>query len=191
MHAGLALGMAPISEDANLPESTEAFMEESYVPLLLMRHNRPLRGVMIDRQPWVCAKEFGLLMGHRHPQRICRLMDDDQVRTVIFRTHQGDAEPVQVLSESALYRALCRFSHPENRHLRRWLTHEALPALRDAWEHRAQEPKRTLMAWDRQRISLLEWQGDLWIALRDMPRFAPPPATGERSLRALLNRWWR
>lgn len=166
-------------------------MEESYVPLLLMRHNRPLRGVMIDRQPWVSAKEFGLLMGHRHPERICRLMDDDQVRTVIFRTHQGDAEPVQVLSESALYRALCRFSHPENRSLRRWLTHEALPALRDAWEHRAQEPKRTLMAWDRQRISLLEWQGDLWIALRDMPRFAPPPATGECSLRALLNRWWR
>ncbi len=140
------LSMAPISEDARLPESTEAFMEESYVPLLLMRHNRPLRGVMIDRQPWVCAKEFGLLMGHRHPERICRLMDDDQVRTVIFRTHQGDTDPVQVLSESALYRALCRFSHPENRHLRRWLTHEALPALRDTWEHRAQEPKRTLMA---------------------------------------------
>ena len=65
------------------------------------------------------------------------MMDDDQVHTVIFRTRQGDAEPVQVLSESALYRALCRFSHPENRHLRRWLTHEALPALRDGWEHRA------------------------------------------------------
>ncbi|AXO62951.1 phage antirepressor [Pseudomonas sp. phDV1] len=121
-------------------------MEESYIPLLLMRHNRPLRGVMIDRQPWVCAKEFGLLIGHRHPERICRLMDEDQERTVIFCTRQGDTEPVQVLSESALYRALCRFSHPENRSLRRWLTHEALPALRDAWEHRAQEPKRTLMA---------------------------------------------
>ena len=95
-------------------------MEERHVPLLLMRHNRPLHGVMIDRQPWVCAKEFGLLMGHRHPERICRLMDNDQVRTVIFCTRQGDAEPVQVLSESALYRALCRFSHPENRSLRCW-----------------------------------------------------------------------
>ena len=41
-----------------------------------------------------------------------------------------------------------------------------------------------------QRISLLEWQGDLWIALRDMPRFAPPPTPGVRSLRTLLNRWW-
>ncbi|WP_176476379.1 BRO-N domain-containing protein [Pseudomonas indica] len=166
-------------------------MEESYFPLLLMRHNRPLRGVMIDRQPWVCAKEFGLLMGHRHPERICRLMDDDQVRTVTFCTHQGNSEPVQLLSESGLYRALCRFSHPENRGLRRWLTHEALPALRDAWEGRAQEPRRTLMAWDHQRISLLQWQGDLWIALRDMPRFTPPPQPGERSLRVLLNRWWR
>lgn len=96
-----------------------------------------------------------------------------------------------MLSESALYRALCRFSHPENHSLRRWLTHETLPALRDSWEHRAQEPRRTLMTWDRQRISLLQWQGDLWIALRDMPRFAPPPLPGEHSLRALLNRWWR
>ncbi|MDH1340156.1 hypothetical protein [Ectopseudomonas oleovorans] len=42
-----------------------------------------------------------------------------------------------------------------------------------------------------QHISLLEWQGDLWITQRDMPRFAPPPATGERSLRILLNRWLR
>ena len=58
-------------------------MEDAYVPIVLMRHNRPLRGVMIDRQPWVCAWEFARLLGHRHPERICRLMDDDQVRTVM------------------------------------------------------------------------------------------------------------
>jgi len=46
-------------------------MEDAYIPTILMRHCRPLRGVMIDRQPWVCAREFARLLGHRHPERIC------------------------------------------------------------------------------------------------------------------------
>ena len=86
---------------------------------------------MIDRQPWVCAREFARLLGHRHPERICRLMDADQVRTVHFQLASGQLETVEVLSESGMYRALWRFSHPENRLLRRWLSHVALPALRD------------------------------------------------------------
>lgn len=28
-------------------------MDRTYVPLTLMRHNRPLRGVLIDGQPWL------------------------------------------------------------------------------------------------------------------------------------------
>ena len=58
-------------------------------------------------------------------------MDADQVRTVHFRLASGQLETVEVLSESGIYRALWRFSHPENRHLRRWLSHVALPALRE------------------------------------------------------------
>lgn len=40
-------------------------------------------------------------------------MDDDQIRTVRFAQAGGGEEEVAVIGESGLYRALCRFSHPE------------------------------------------------------------------------------
>ncbi|WP_238474282.1 Bro-N domain-containing protein [Pseudomonas cavernicola] len=98
-------------------------MHDAYIPPTFLRYNRPLRGLMIDNQPWFAARDFGLLIGHRHPERICRLADDDQLRTVHFAQASGDEEVVEMISESAIYRAFYRFSHPELRGLRRWLTH--------------------------------------------------------------------
>lgn len=166
-------------------------MEDAFTPIVLMRHNRPLRGVMIDRQPWVCAQEFARLLGHRHPERICRLMDADQVRVVHFQLASGQVEAVEVLSESGLYRALWRFSHPEHRHLRRWLSHVALPALRDSEAGAGHGPSRCLMAWDNQQVNLLEWQGELWIALAELPRFHGQAQAAPRKPRSWLARWWR
>lgn len=165
-------------------------MEDAYTPIVLMRHNRPLCGVMIDRQPWVCAREFARLLGHRHPERICRLMDADQVRVVHFQLASGQLEAVEVLSESGMYRALWRFSHPENRHLRRWLSHVALPALRDSEVEVVHEPSRCLMAWDNQQVNLLEWQGELWIALGELPRFHRQAQPAQHKAQSWFARWW-
>ncbi|WP_255251316.1 BRO-N domain-containing protein, partial [Pseudomonas indica] len=90
------------------------------------------RGVMIDGQPWFAAWDFARLIGHRHPERIGRMMEDDQIRSVRFALASGETEDVEVISESGAYRALWRYNHPENRSLRRWLTLEAVPLLRDA-----------------------------------------------------------
>lgn len=166
-------------------------MEDAYIPTVLMRHRRPLRGVMIDRQPWVCAREFARLLGHRHPERICRLMDTDQVRVVHFQLAGGQLEAVEVLSESGMYRALWRFSHPENRHLRRWLSQVALPALRDSEARADQGPSRCLMVWDNQQVNLLEWQGELWIALHELPRFHRQAQPASHEPQSGLVRWWR
>jgi len=166
-------------------------MDDAFLPLVLMRHHYPLRGVMIDRQPWVCARDFALLIGHRHPERICRLMDADQVRTVPFQSADGQVEAVEVISESGLYRVLCRFTHPENRHLRRWLSHVAMPTLRDTQERAGHAPRRTLMAWDKQQINLLDWQGELWIPLGMLPSFHAPGQPAGSKTRSLLARWWR
>ncbi|RJG10999.1 phage antirepressor [Pseudomonas cavernicola] len=167
-------------------------MHEAFTPLIFHRYNRPLRGLMIDNQPWFAARDFGLLMGHRHPERICRLADDDQIRTVRFAQAGGGEEMVEVISESAAYRALCRFTHPENRNLRRWLTHEVIPTLRDARNPDIQAPRRTLMNWGTQRVSLLEWQGKLWIPLNELPDFSQIDADRQQSARlGLLQRWLR
>ncbi|MGE8500568.1 MAG: Bro-N domain-containing protein [Pseudomonas sp.] len=166
-------------------------MDDAFSPLVLMRHHYPLRGVMIDNQPWVCAREFALLIGHRHPERICRLMDADQVRTVPLRSASGQVEVVEVISESGLYRVLCRFTHPENRNLRRWLSHVAMPTLRDTQGGVGDKPRRTLMAWEKQQINLLDWQGELWIPLSELPSFHGPVQHEDNKRRSLLSRWWR
>lgn len=146
---------------------------------------------MIDNQPWFVARDLGLLMGHRHPERICRSMDDYQIDSVRL-AQAGGEEAVTVISESGIYRALCRFSHPENRSLRRWLTQEVIPALRDAQSPATGAPRRSQMTWEARRISLLEWQGELWIPLQALPAFAQDRTIGKGSTRAsLLMRWLR
>lgn len=163
-------------------------MHEAFFPLTFHRYNRPLRGLMIERQPWFAVRDFGLLIGHRHPERIWRLMDEDQRRTARFSHASGDAEEVQLISESGIYRALCRFTHPENRSLRRWLTHEVLPALRDHYAHNQDGPKRTLMQWGAQQVCLLEWQGNWWVPLDNFPAAA---RLARKSRPGFRLRFWR
>lgn len=166
-------------------------MHEALTPLTFHRYNRPLRALMIDNQPWFVARDLGLLMGHRNPERICRSMDDDQIDSVPI-AQAGGEEELTVISESGVYRALCRFTHPENRNLRRWLTQEVIPTLRDTQNPETNTPRRSLMSWDTQRISLLEWQGELWIPLQALPAFGQDRTTGKQAPRTnLLMRWLR
>ncbi|WP_443192474.1 BRO-N domain-containing protein [Pseudomonas indica] len=166
-------------------------MENAFSPLTLHRYDRPLRGVMIDGQPWFAAWDFARLIGHRHPERIGRMMEDDQIRSVRFALTSGETEDVEVISESGAYRALWRYNHPENRSLRRWLTLEAVPLLRDARGTGPACPKRTLLQWGTQQIGLLEWQGVLWVPFDALPRFAAPAVERRSMRRGLLGRWGR
>ena len=42
----------------------------------------------------------------------------------------GAVQDTLMLSESGAYAMLLYHYHPENRHLRQWLTHEVVPAMR-------------------------------------------------------------
>ncbi|MCJ1883483.1 Bro-N domain-containing protein [Pseudomonas sp. LA21] len=164
-------------------------MEDIYVPTHFIRFNRPLRAILIDDEPWFVARDFGLLMGRTKPEGILHLLDEDQRALVTLR--QGDCyETQEVISESATYAAYYRYRHPENRQVRRWLTQEVIPTLRDQTATAAWKPRRVLMAWEGQRVSLLEWQGGLWVPLEELPRFSPL-TDGLRRRSTLLGRWWR
>lgn len=163
-------------------------MEDIYVPTHFIRVNRPLRAILIDDQPWFVARDFGLLMGRRNPDGILHLLEDDQ-RALVTLRHGESCETTEVISESATYAAYYRYRNPENRNLRRWLSQEVIPTLRDQAATAAWKPRRVLMAWEGKRVSLLEWQGDLWAPLERMPRFSAL----DESLRqrgTLLRRWW-
>jgi len=50
------------------------------------------------------------------------------------------------------------------------LTHQVVPALRDAVPSKnADRPMLSLLDWPEMSLSLLHWQNEGWIRLRDMP----------------------
>jgi len=64
-----------------------------------------------------------------------------------------------MLSESGVYAMLVYHYCPENRHLRRWLTHHVVPMLRDGGGVASnQAPSLRLMEWAGGTLSLLHWR---------------------------------
>lgn len=163
-------------------------MQDAFIPTVFQRHHNSLRAVMIDQQPWFVASDFGRLISQRHAERLCRRMDEDQIRTIRLRYDSGNEEQLQAINEAGIYKCLFRFPHPENRAISRWLSHEVIPALRDQ-QQGGNGPRRLFMAWDSKRVSVLEWQGELWIPLHALPSFSPrqdsPPASPRRWPRLL------
>jgi prophage antirepressor-like protein len=146
-------------------------MHDAYTPITFQRHNHQLRAVMIDHQPWFVAQDFALLIAARRPYRLPNRMDPEQKRAVKLAYPSGFLEEAEVISESGVFKALYRFWHPEHRSLARWMGEEVLPTLYDA--HRAADasPRRAFMSWADQRVGVVKWQGEIWIARRDLPVF--------------------
>lgn len=148
-------------------------MHEAFTPTVFQRHHNQLRAVLIDRQPWFVASDVARLLSHRHAERLCQRMDDDQLKTIPLAYASGREEAVQVINQAGLYKALYRFSHPEHRSISRWLSHEVIPTLHDQPGTQGNPPRRVLMAWHNTRIGLLDWQGELWVPLQQLPTLSP------------------
>lgn len=153
-------------------------MHDAYVPTHFVRHNRPLRGVLIDNQPWFGAYDFARLLGLHHPQALHRRLRPFDTRRVNFMNASGGVEAVQVISEAGLYKALVRFGHPECQGLEEWLSREAIPLLRDRHDDDCCHPRRIVLSWQSQRLLLLDWQGELWMPWIEVPRYMHAEAAG-------------
>ena len=145
-------------------------MEDAYIPITFIRHKRPLRGVMIDKQPWFSTYDFARLLGLHHPHSLHRRLRAHETQRVRLTYRTGSEEIVDVMNEAGLYKALIRFGHPETHHLDEWLTREVIPTLRDQNNAGLYAPRRVMIGWQNQRLSLLEWQGELWMHWEDVPR---------------------
>ena len=160
-------------------------MTHSFSPTLFTRHNRPLHAIWLESQAWFCARELGRLMGCYVDERTIRRLDPDQHRSVTLFRYDRYAETLMI-SESGAYTLLAHHYVPENRSLRHWLTHEVVAVLRDGQDGASNEgPQLGQMRWgDGERVlSLLYWQSEPWVRLRDMPvvvddRGLPPRTAG-------------
>jgi prophage antirepressor-like protein len=144
-------------------------MRDPYRPTIFTRHNLHLHALLLENQPWFSARDIGRLMGVHLSDRMVSKLDKDQ-RRVVWIEYFRQPEKQQIVSESGVYALLVYHYVPGNRLLREWLTHQVVPALRDAEQsENSDRPMLSLLDWPEMSLSLLHWQDEGWIRLRDMP----------------------
>lgn len=142
---------------------TLALSGEILVPHTVTRHRRQLRALLIEQQCWFCARDLGRLIGQPYlEERATRTLDADQLLDAAVLNTHGQPETTRLISESGVYAALIHYYHPENRCIRRWITADVVPTLRDGEQAITHRPRRE----NRQGLSLLHWQGDVWMPYR-------------------------
>jgi prophage antirepressor-like protein len=155
----------------NAPKNAgSSFSRESLVkPQTFIRHHIQLQAALVHGEAWFCARGIGRLMGLEINDRQVLKLDSDQRRTICL-SGPDDIQETLMLSESGVYAMLVYHYSPENRHLRRWLTHEVVPLLHeDVLSSFSPRPHLQLMLCAGQTLKLLHWRNEPWIRLRDMP----------------------
>lgn len=145
-------------------------MTDLHIPTLFTRHNRPLHAIWLEHQAWFCAQELGRLTGYYFDEHCIRKLDPDQ-HCQVHLLRYGQHQKTTMVSESGAYTLLAHHHIPENRHLRWWLTHEVVAVLRDRESAQNDDaPRLGQMCWPGGvTATLLYWQTDAWVRLRDMP----------------------
>lgn len=133
----------------DLPTAKKEATPEPSIAIVFTRHNLQLHALLLENQPWFCARDLGRLMGFYLDERATRKLDEDQRRWLRLLFH-GQPEEMLMISESGAYALLVYHYAPENRLLRSWLTHEVIPTLRDE-----RQPKTV----ERPLLSMLDWPG--------------------------------
>jgi len=125
---------------------------------------------VIEGQPWFVVHDLAKLMSAALEERVGRNLDADQVCRLMVQGDHGLAEEMELISESGLYASLIYFHHPENRCIRQWITHTVVPSLRAEVDAVTEQPRRRLLRWERQQLSVLDWQEQVWVPLPALPQ---------------------
>ncbi|HGM5551414.1 TPA: Bro-N domain-containing protein [Pseudomonas putida] len=163
-------------------------MSDPLPVIVFSRHNLSLHALLLENQPWFSARDIGRLMGFHLNDRVVNKLDSDQRRVIWIEYFREPAQHL-MLSESGVYALLVYHYVPGNRLLREWLTNEVVPTLRDAADSGdSNRPMLSLLDWPEMSLSLLHWQDEGWIRLRDMPYLL----SDQNPRRASLEKpWWR
>ncbi|WPC06481.1 Bro-N domain-containing protein [Pseudomonas benzenivorans] len=138
---------------------------EILIPQTFTRHRRQLRALLIEHQCWFCARDFGRMIAQPQlMERAARTLDADQLLDAVILNTHGQPERTRLISESGIYSALIHYYHPENRCIRRWITCDVVPTLRDSQHDNERRPRRE----NRRGLSLLHWHGDTWVPYRPL-----------------------
>ncbi len=91
--------------------------------------SRAVRIAIIDGAPWWLAGDLCAVLGLNNVSQALTRLDDDQVRLIQNEAWRVNG-PVNMVSESGMWTLVLRSDKAEAVAVRRWLTGEVLPALR-------------------------------------------------------------
>jgi Prophage antirepressor len=148
--------------------------DDVHISSVFMRHQRPLRALMLENQPWFAASDLGGLMGRPVEHFTEHSLDADLKRRERLQTHNGEQD-TWLVCEAGLFNLLSRYRHPENRSLRQWITQEVIPALRGPTSPSSTRAAPCCAGKTRHRPAGMERP-----ALGPLQRRAPAPATETR-----------
>lgn len=129
---------------------------QSLVPQVFNFQQVPLRGLLIEQQPWMVAKDLCGLLGIQNSRdtlkkvldkdeiAVATIMATDQVAGVDNRYTRTQRRKVQVVSESGMYALVFKSRKPEAKAVRKWITGEVLPAIRKGGSYAAPEAHNPL-----------------------------------------------
>lgn len=165
-----------------------SILRNPFTATIFTRHNLSLHALLLENQPWFSARDIGRLMGVHLSDRMVSKLDKDQ-RRIFGIEYFRKPEKQLMLSESGVYALLVYHYVPGNRLLREWLTHQVVPALRDAVaSKKPDQPMLSVLNWPEMSLSLLHWQDEGWIRLRDMPFWLNEQVHREQTI---AKPWWR
>ena len=83
-----------------------------------------------DGTPWFCVKDVCDTLQIKNARRIVALLASEEKDNVLFSDVVGRHRPMNVISESGLYKLIMRSNKPEARKFQDWVTREVLPSIR-------------------------------------------------------------
>ncbi|WP_236211901.1 BRO-N domain-containing protein [Metapseudomonas otitidis] len=146
-------------------------MNKAFTPFVFYHHHQRLRAVMVDNQPWFVAHDFAQLIGLADAVPLLPALEPHEQQTLCLGYSDDFHEEVVVISDIGAYRALFQFDQPKHGEVGRWLNEVLVPTLHD--HHRTPDaaPSREVLNYGGRRLGVVRWQGELWVAWRDLPSF--------------------
>jgi prophage antirepressor-like protein len=138
-------------------------MDESTLPtpLYFFHKHRTLRALLLDDQVWFVLDDLRRLIGHASCERLARRLEDDQLCKQWLRLDDGGSLE------------------------RRWISTQVVPEVRCQGGDGG--PRQLCLSWGRQGVRVLDWQGQLWVNMAELPRVV----RGSAEARAGWREWAR
>lgn len=146
-------------------------MQNAYSPLVFYHHQQRLRAVMADNQPWFVAHDFAQLIGLADALPLLPSLQPHEQQTLSLRYTDDFHEEVVVISDIGAYRALFQFGKPKHGDVGRWVNEVLVPTMHDYHRTPDATPARETLIYEGRQLGVVRWQGELWVAWRDLPLF--------------------